>query len=169
MAVNTPSPGHRDTVGGFTLVEVLIAVAIFSIGVLGAAAMQTRAIATNNTFRRTALATECAADITERLLLLNFNHPDLGTGGTHTPGDIVDNDGDGADDLPINPEYNAAFDSITWTVTDSDLGLPPIPAPYAGIPNPPIVAKHIIITVTWYDGAKSLSLETIKTLGVSST
>ncbi len=83
---------------GFTFIEVVIAMAIFSIGILGVAAMQTTAAAGNSSARRVTNITNVAADHVERLISLPYNHTDLGS-GNHAG--------------PVAPEY-----SVNWTVTD---------------------------------------------------
>ena len=83
---------------GFTLIEVVIAMAIFSIGILGVAAMQTTAAGGNSSARRVTNIANVAADHVERLISLPYNHASLNN-GSHT--------GPGATDY-----------SVTWTVTD---------------------------------------------------
>ncbi len=79
---------------GFTLIEVLIAMAIFSIGILGVAAMQTTAANGNSSARRVTNIANVAADYVERLISLPYN--DLANGNDNT-----------------GTEY-----SVNWTVTD---------------------------------------------------
>ncbi len=65
---------------GLTLVEVLIALMIGSIGLLGIAGLQTRAIGINHTARMQTEATALAAGLLEQMRLLPFDHPDLVSG-----------------------------------------------------------------------------------------
>ncbi len=83
---------------GFTLIEVLTAMAIFSIGILGVFAMQTTAANGNSSARRVTNIATVAADHVERLILLPYDHDDL-DGGNHVG--------------PVAPDY-----SVTWTITD---------------------------------------------------
>ena len=83
---------------GFTFIEVVIAMAIFSIGILGVAAMQTTAAGGNSSARRVTNIANVAADHVERLISLPYNHNDLDN-GNH--------------DIPDATEY-----SVSWTVTD---------------------------------------------------
>ena len=83
---------------GFTLIEVLIAMAIFSIGILGVAAMQTTAAGGNSSARRVTNIANVAADHVERLISLPYNHASLNNGSRTGPG--------------------ATDYSVTWTVTD---------------------------------------------------
>ena len=65
------------TCGGFTLIEVLIAIAIFAIGILAIATLQIKSINLNSTARMQSEATTAAADCMERLLSLPYEHSDL--------------------------------------------------------------------------------------------
>ena len=83
---------------GFTFIEVVIAMAIFSIGILGVAAMQTTAAGGNSSARRVTNIANVAADHVERLISLPYNHTDLDSGSHNGP---------------AATEY-----SVNWTVTD---------------------------------------------------
>ena len=74
---------HED---GFTLVEVLVAIVVLSIGLLGVAAMQLTTIRVNSTSNTLTQATNVAQDQLERLMVLPFNHADL---LDVTPGDGI--------------------------------------------------------------------------------
>ena len=63
--------------GGFTLIEILIALAIFSIGILAIASLQIKSINLNAAARMQSEATVAAVDCMERLLSLPYEHPDL--------------------------------------------------------------------------------------------
>ena len=58
-------PGRRD--GGFTLLEVLIALLVLSIGLLGLAALQTVGLRSNQMATMRTTATQTAYDITDRM------------------------------------------------------------------------------------------------------
>jgi type IV pilus assembly protein PilV len=62
---------------GFTLIEVLIAIAIFSIGILAIATLQINSINLNSAARMQSEATTAAVDCMERLMSLPYEHPDL--------------------------------------------------------------------------------------------
>ncbi|MBU1193840.1 MAG: prepilin-type N-terminal cleavage/methylation domain-containing protein [Proteobacteria bacterium] len=81
---------------GFSLIEVLIAMAVLSIGLLSIAAMQTSAIKGNAKSNHLTQRTFTAATHIEYLLNIPFTHPDL-TDGAHTQ--TIDGD------------------TYTWTVT----------------------------------------------------
>ncbi|MGD2097964.1 MAG: type IV pilus modification protein PilV [Desulfobacterales bacterium] len=60
---------------GFTLIEVLIAMAIFAIGIMAVTTMQMRSINQNASARMQTEATTLAADWMERLLALPYDDP----------------------------------------------------------------------------------------------
>lgn len=57
---------------GFTLIEVLIALFVFSVGILGVGAMQLNSIKGNSHARRISEATNVAADQIEQFYTLNY-------------------------------------------------------------------------------------------------
>lgn len=69
--------GKSNKEKGFTLLEVLIAISIFSIGILAVGTMQISAINGNASARMHTEAATWAADRVERLMALPYNHPDL--------------------------------------------------------------------------------------------
>ena len=132
---------------GFTIVEVMIALAIFSIGYLAYSGLQLSATKSNTKARWLTLAVTCATDKIEQLLDLPYSHADL-TAGVHTLAedvDGIDNDSDGQiDELDESGPLN-----FTWTVTD----------------NSPIDnVKTININIIWSSpyGQNSLDLEYYK-------
>jgi prepilin-type N-terminal cleavage/methylation domain-containing protein len=84
---------------GFTLIEVLIAMAIFSIGILAVGTLQITSTNSNASARIHTEEYTWVVDQIERLTALDYDHADL------TAGDHLD-DRDGG-------PYN-----ITWTVVD---------------------------------------------------
>jgi len=62
---------------GFTIMEVLIAMAIFAIGILAIAGMQIRSINGNTAARIQSESTTIATDTLERLASLPYDHPEL--------------------------------------------------------------------------------------------
>ena len=57
--------GESKTSGGFTLIEVLIAISIFAIGILAIAGMQIKSINLNSAARMQSEATNAAVDFAE--------------------------------------------------------------------------------------------------------
>lgn len=114
----------NDSQEGFTLVEVLIALFILTVGILGAAVMQIAAINGNSTAMRLTDASSWASDAHEALIALPFTLP-----GAATPTDplLLDDNGDGlagldntdiagspADGGPVLHENYTVF----WNVAD---------------------------------------------------
>jgi len=84
---------------GFTLIEVLIAVAIFAIGILAIAGLQIKSINLNASARLQSEATTAAVDCMERLMSLPYEHPDL--------------------DESVDPQqYQVGAYTVFWSVTD---------------------------------------------------
>lgn len=71
---------------GFTLIEVLIAISILSIGLLAIGSMQTASIRGNSFASRVTDGATIASDRLEKLMALPYTHSEL-TAGTHTETD----------------------------------------------------------------------------------
>ena len=126
---------------GFTLIEVMIALAIFTIGFLAVWALQHTSTKGNTTARNLTIATVCASDQLERLIEQPYTDTNL-TAGTHIPAQATDR---------IDNNYNGTVDepgesgplSISWVVTD----------------NTPILrSKQITVTVMWNNQMRQRSL-----------
>ena len=109
---------------GFTLIEILIAMAIFAIGILAVGSMQIAAINTNASARNSMTVVTMAKDRAEKLTALTYDHADLvgsaDPGTLHTPAagaDGIDNNEDGQ----IDEAGEAGHISINWNVIESDL------------------------------------------------
>jgi type IV pilus assembly protein PilV len=85
---------------GFTLVEVLIALTIFAIGMLGVAAMQITGIQGNATAKWHTQSSSWATAEVERLMTLPYGHADLAA-GAHSP---------------VTREHY----TVSWSVTEDD-------------------------------------------------
>jgi len=92
---------QRD--GGFTLIEVLIAITIFAVGLLAVGTMQLSAINVNSTANQITTRTTWAQDKLEELMALPYTDSQLK-----------------ADDSPFQETTPDGIYTISWTVTDDD-------------------------------------------------
>jgi prepilin-type N-terminal cleavage/methylation domain-containing protein len=122
-------PKKQIAIRGFTLIEVLIVMAIFSIGILAVAAMQMTSTRGNASARRMTEATVLAEKQIENLMQLPYDHADL--------------------DPTNNPHVsNQGPYSVNWNVTEVDLDS-------NGIND----SKKVKIAVSWrYAGKRNLSM-----------
>jgi type IV pilus assembly protein PilV len=124
--------------GGFTLIEVLIALTIFAVGLLAIAAMQTSAIRMNSTAGHLTDLSTWGMDQLEQLMSLPYSDPWLDPAG-NPPGGV---DSAGNPHLVTTPDNRY---QVQWTITDNYLTTN---------------AKLIQLTVTGQ--GKRLQLTTIK-------
>jgi len=107
---------HNITVdrdNGFTLIEVLISLAILSIGLLAVASLQVTASLQNRNSLDISEASAVASYQMESLMELAFDSSELDTTNTHSP----------SSESMLYGKYNIPQDqfNIQWTVTDIDL------------------------------------------------
>ena len=117
---HTSSEMRKRSEQGFTLIEVLIAMAIFAIGILGVAALQTASVRGNVAARNVTDIAVWASDRVEKLMILPYNDSLL-TAGVHSlatdltlTSDGIDNDYDGL----IDEGGETGPLTIEWTVVD---------------------------------------------------
>jgi type IV pilus assembly protein PilV len=117
---------------GFTLIEVLMVMTIFSIGILAVAAMQITSTKGNASARRMTEATALAEKQIENLMQLPYDHADL--------------------DPANNPHVSTQGPySVNWNVTEIDLDS-----------NGTNDSKKVKIAVNWrYAGKRNLSMQYI--------
>ncbi len=152
FANRKPEPGVKQS-AGYTLIEVVLVMGIFAVGVLGTYSMQLAAKKTATRAWQTAMAVEFATDTMERLMRVGNGIDDDGdglvdesdegnemwlanttdldpAGNPHRRGDNV---------VPIDTTGNYTWvDDLFWAVTDVDTN--------ADGTND---AKRIVITVQW--------------------
>ena len=111
----------KSTQHGFTIIEVMIAMAIFSIGILGVAAMQIASVKGNASAQSVTDVATWASDRVEKLMVLDYDDVDLSPGvysiaaGTLTMiTDGIDNDYDGL----IDEGGETGPVTIAWTVVE---------------------------------------------------
>jgi prepilin-type N-terminal cleavage/methylation domain-containing protein len=98
---NTEGSNSKSDNRGFSLIEIMIALAIFSIGILGVASMQILSVNYNSHARRTSEATTWGVERMESLMTLPYADADL---------DCVNN----------NPHTDTrGIYNIAWNVTDN--------------------------------------------------
>ncbi|MDA3834880.1 MAG: prepilin-type N-terminal cleavage/methylation domain-containing protein [Spirochaetales bacterium] len=144
---------------GFTLMEVLIALAIFAIGILGVAKMQLSGISGNASSRG---VTEAATIGQQQLeILMSLPYDDDLLVDTNNDGTNQDADNDGSDDNGGNfgldetatPDHSATFDTVYnlfWNIA---------------VDEPVTDAKKIRMIVRWKSsgfGTKEIVFDTIK-------
>lgn len=76
---------NSGTQSGFTLLEVLVTLFIFSIGILGVNAMQLTSIQGNGRANRTSEASNIVSDQIERFLIADYDDSDLDDDGNQAP------------------------------------------------------------------------------------
>ncbi|MBW1957444.1 MAG: prepilin-type N-terminal cleavage/methylation domain-containing protein [Deltaproteobacteria bacterium] len=134
MGMGTGKPKKEE---GFTLLEVIIAISIFSIGLLAIAAMQTSAIRVNSSAAKITELNTWGMDKLEELMGLSYTDPLLDpAGNTHQ-----------------DPQ-NADGVTVRWDITDGDTT--------TSTPTPN--TKLIVITVT--GKGKTLRLVSLKSLSL---
>ena len=96
-----PRHGGLGTERGFTLVEIMIAIFVFSVGLLAVASMQISGTKGTANAKRHTIAATWASDRIEKLISLPYNHPDLADG--------------------TNAQVTEDLHTIAWTVTQNQL------------------------------------------------
>lgn len=108
---------------GFTLIEVMIAMAVFAIGILAIFSMQVTATNGNALARQKTENYTCATDKAEELLALDYNHadldPDLNPHTAAKDSDGIDNDGDGLIDADDVDGEDDGYVSLRWEVFEN--------------------------------------------------
>jgi type IV pilus assembly protein PilV len=128
--------------GGFTLIEVLIAMAILSFGLLSVAGMQSVAIHVNSSANKLTRATTLAQDKIEELLALPFTHVNL---RDQNP-----------DDCEMHNEANPPEGyTLSWCVQGLDTN-----------GDGTVDTKDVDVTATWHQGGegKPFTLSFVRTV-----
>lgn len=108
--------GRSQHDAGFTILEVLVALAIFFLGIMAVMALQTRSVQGNARARGVTDIAVCAADRLEKLIALPFNDPNLVAGNFNPDqaADGIDNNYDGF----IDEANESGSLSVAWTIAD---------------------------------------------------
>ena len=107
----TTKKTHRSNEQGFTLVEVIIAMVIFSFGTLAIVNMQISSMQGNSTARRITAQSVVAQNKLEQLFVLAYDNPWLEPAG-NPPG--ADSDGN------THQETTPHGYTVSWDVIDDD-------------------------------------------------
>ncbi len=144
---------------GFTLMEVLIALAIFAIGILGVAKMQLSAISGNSSSRGVTEAATIGQQQLEMLMSLPYDDPlllDTQNDGTDQDADNNGSDDDGGNfglDEITTPDQSATIDTVYnlfWNIA---------------VDEPVTGAKKIRMIVRWKSSGfntKEIVFDTVK-------
>ena len=115
---------HED---GFTIIEAMVAIAIFAIGILGCYKLQTQSTQTNALANSVGTAATWATYAVEQLLAKDYDDPDLDDDGTGGAGNAGLNAIEGAADgmLSINLDGSTspgvvanALYTVSWNVSE---------------------------------------------------
>jgi prepilin-type N-terminal cleavage/methylation domain-containing protein len=108
---------------GYSLIEVLIAMAVFSIGILAIFSMQITATSGNALARGVTENYNCAMDKVEELLALPFNDVDLNNGVHNVAKNVdgIDNDSDGLVDGDDADGEDTGHIDLQWEVWDTSI------------------------------------------------
>jgi type IV pilus assembly protein PilV len=149
---------HRQS--GFTMVEVLVAILLLTVGLLALAKMQTQAVASNNFGNQLTEATFLAQDKLEELRLLNECYLDVKGRQeivwTVEDQDIVDNYNSQLSDSTANwfeddgPDPDTIPDQFSWLAAPDHTNVDGV----LGVPNPigvdGLAVSNGGYTRTWY-------------------
>jgi type IV pilus modification protein PilV len=135
---------------GFTLIEVLVAIVILTVGLLAVGTMQISAIRGNFMSGNTSIALSLASEKMEDLLNRDYNHADLtdsNTGNNSTPSSItsVDREENVSDDGVVGA---GGFYRRIWNV--------------ANVPAATPTTKNVMVIVTWESNRHRVSIASVK-------
>lgn len=116
MRAGEAQAARRRRDGGFTLVEVMIAMAVLAVGLLSVALMQLQALQGGRQGRHSTQAAVIARDQMETFQRLAWNDPQLNPTGGWTAPVVVQNQVVAADTgAAVEESY-----SVTWRIADVD-------------------------------------------------
>jgi type IV pilus assembly protein PilV len=148
---------HRGKQHGFTLIEVLIALVVLSVGLLAVAAMQEMALGRNVDANELSIVTNIAADMLERM---RFNRPNVTAyGGIDTSN---------AGTRPPNAQAMAQGDFDQWTARLANSRLSGARGLVAVTTIGPadLNQSQVTVQVTWNGGNRTGSA-TLRTRSIS--
>jgi len=137
---------NRDQ--GFTLIEVLVAIVILTVGLLAVGTMQISAIRGNFMSGNTSIALSLASEKMEDLLNKDFNHADL-------INSVTANDSSLSSTTSVDHQENISEEGVVgagvfyrriWNIDDAN--------------NP--TTKNLMVIVTWESNRHRVSIASIK-------
>jgi prepilin-type N-terminal cleavage/methylation domain-containing protein len=165
---------------GFSLIEVLLGITIFMIGMLGVTALNISSLKSNTFSGNLSEATLIAATKIEELMATDFDDIEEGAGeddGNHTTNRDVNDDGIddggnnfGLDDTGTDADYNEGplgkngMYTVYWNVAENEpISVPP-PPPLVVTPLALQRTKTINVIVEWYikDEPRRINMEIIR-------
>lgn len=151
MITGTKSQDLSGAEAGFTLLELLLAITILTVGMLAVGIMELSSAQQNAAAYRITESATLASDRLEKLMRLPYDHADLAAGdmAPSQDADAVDNNLDGV----IDEAGETGNIAIAWNVSED---------------SPIENSKTVTVTVTrtHRGGARQLSMQCIVSLGI---
>ncbi|MFP3874774.1 MAG: type IV pilus modification protein PilV [Thiohalophilus sp.] len=137
------SPTTRH--GGFTLLEVMVALVIFSIGLLGLAGLQSQSLRYNHSAYLKTQASYMAYDILDRMRA----NREAAIAGRYNADDTTEGNDEGCDTstATCSTDYMALHDIYEWKQLVSDT----LPEGTASVAQDPVNEDLFTITIAWED------------------
>ena len=146
---------------GFTLIEVMIAMVVFAVGLLGVATMQINAIGGNSFASGLTEAATIGQDKMEELMALDYDDPLLDDTDGDGTGQDANNDGvdDGGNDFGLNDTANPDGTQLYLQAINSHTIFWNI-----AIDEPETGSKRVRVITTWIEDGltKRITLNSIK-------
>jgi len=149
---------------GFTLIEILIAITVFAIGILAVGKMQITAIQGNSKANHLTEAATIAQSKMEELISLDYNDPLLDDGDLDGTSQDADDDGidDGGNDFGLNDNTVGNADGTDQYQTPGNLQYNIF---WNIAPDEPTTDTKIVrVIVTWSHGGltRNVSFDAVK-------
>jgi type IV pilus assembly protein PilV len=149
---------------GFTIVEVLIALMIFTVAVLAVASMQISSISGNDRANIGSEAATLASDKLEELMVLNYD--DAALLDTDGDGTNQDTDDDGVDDVAADFTFGLLDEDGAADFQETPIGSQGVYQLFwnIAIDEPLVNAKRITIIIRWTGGDGRLHRVTLNSV-----
>lgn len=130
---------------GFTLVEVIIALLVFSVGVLAVLSMKTKAVINNGVSRQQSVASELCVNVIERLIMCDY---------WEDPDDATQNLGDTLIDVTDAAGIDIASGNTDFGITYPDS----YGVNYVVQETPDLHYRLLTVSVTWPNQIRGVPL-----------